>query len=156
MRPLIISPSEFCSYHGRLGSNAPVRSSTVKQMTSPGDGLGEVGLAGGDAAGEEAAGGEELGVEQGSGKIQQWFTRGDGRGVIFLLNCKDMEEARALIESLPLSKENLMDEQFIPVGLLLPLGILLRDIRHTGSNRELLPTSRLLVTNPLPCTSHCD
>jgi hypothetical protein len=61
------------------------------------------------------------------GKIQQWFTRGDGRGVIFLLNCKDVEEARALIKSLPLSKENLVDEQFIPVGPLLPLGILLRD-----------------------------
>ena len=39
------------------------------------------------------------------GKIQQWFTRGDGRGVIFILNCKDVAEARALIESLPLSKE---------------------------------------------------
>jgi hypothetical protein len=61
------------------------------------------------------------------GKIQQWFTRGDGRGVIFILNCKDVAEARALIESLPLSKENLMDEQFIPVGPLLPLSILLRD-----------------------------
>lgn len=61
------------------------------------------------------------------GKIQQWFTRGDGRGVIFLLNCKDVDEARALIESLPLSKENLMDEQFIPVGPLLPLGLLLRE-----------------------------
>jgi len=61
------------------------------------------------------------------GKIQQWFTRGDGRGVIFLLNCTDVAEARALIASLPLSKENLMDEQFIPVGPLLPLGILLRD-----------------------------
>ena len=57
------------------------------------------------------------------GKIQQWFTRGDGRGVIFLLNCKDVAEARALIEGLPLSKENLMDEQFIPVGPLLPLGM---------------------------------
>ena len=61
------------------------------------------------------------------GKIQQWFTRGDGRGVIFLLNCKDAAEAQALIESLPLSKENLVDEQFIPVGPLMPLGILLRD-----------------------------
>ena len=61
------------------------------------------------------------------GKIQQWFTRGDGRGVIFILNCKDVEEARALIESLPLSKGKLVDEQFIPVGPLLPLGILLRD-----------------------------
>src|SRR5215469_8220720 len=62
-----------------------------------------------------------------NGKIQQWFTRGDGKGVIFLLNCTDVSEARALIETLPLSKENVMDEQFIPVGPLLPLGILLRD-----------------------------
>jgi len=61
------------------------------------------------------------------GKIQQWFTRGDGKGVIFLLNCKDVAEARALMESLPLTKENLVDEQFIPVGPLLPLGMLLRD-----------------------------
>ena len=61
------------------------------------------------------------------GKIQQWFTRGDGRGVIFIMNCKDVAEARALIESLPLSKENLVEEQFIPLGPLLPLGMLLRD-----------------------------
>ena len=61
------------------------------------------------------------------GKIQQWFTRGDSKGVIFILNCKDVAEARALMESLPLSKANLVDEQFIPIGPLLPLGILLRD-----------------------------
>src|ERR1700740_3699185 len=61
------------------------------------------------------------------GKIQQWFTRGDGKGVIFLLNCKDVAEDQDLLESLPLSKENLVEEQFIPVGPLLPLGILLRD-----------------------------
>jgi hypothetical protein len=35
------------------------------------------------------------------GKIQQWFTRGDGKGVIFLLNCKDVAEAWAFIGSLP-------------------------------------------------------
>jgi hypothetical protein len=61
------------------------------------------------------------------GKIQQWFTRGDGKGVVFLMNCKDVAEARSLIEDLPLSKEHLMEEQFIPVGPLMPLGILLRD-----------------------------
>src|ERR1700751_4017669 len=61
------------------------------------------------------------------GKIQQWYMRGDGRGVIFILNCKDVEEARAIIGSLPLSQANLVDEQFIPVGPLLPLGMLLRD-----------------------------
>ena len=61
------------------------------------------------------------------GKIQQWYTRGDGKGVIFIMNCRDVEEAKTLIAGLPLSKENLMDEQFIPVGPLLPLGMLLRD-----------------------------
>jgi hypothetical protein len=61
------------------------------------------------------------------GKIRQWYTRGDGLGVIFLLNCKDVAEARALTENLPLSKQNLVDEQFIPVGPLLPLAILLSD-----------------------------
>jgi hypothetical protein len=64
------------------------------------------------------------------GKIQQWYMRGDGQGVIFLMNCKDVAEARALIEGLPLLKANLMDGQFIPVGPLLPLGILLRDSRN--------------------------
>src|ERR1700724_2539167 len=61
------------------------------------------------------------------GKIQQWYMRGDGRGVIFIMNCKDVEEARALIESLPLSQAKLVDGQFIPVGPLLPLGMLLPD-----------------------------
>jgi hypothetical protein len=62
-----------------------------------------------------------------NGKIQQWYMRGDGRGVIFIMNCQDVEEARVLIGSLPLSQANLVDEQFIPVGPLLPLGMLLRD-----------------------------
>src|ERR1700755_698536 len=44
------------------------------------------------------------------GKIQQWFTRGDGRGVVFILNCKDVAEAKALMGRLPLSKENLITE----------------------------------------------
>src|SRR6202161_3364825 len=39
------------------------------------------------------------------GKIQQWFTRGDGKGVIFLLNCKDVAEAPAPLENLPLLRE---------------------------------------------------
>jgi hypothetical protein len=61
------------------------------------------------------------------GKIQQWYLRGDGRGVIFIMNCQDAAEARALIESLPLSQANLVDGQYIPVGPLLPLGMELRD-----------------------------
>ncbi|TGK01129.1 hypothetical protein EHO59_13875 [Leptospira semungkisensis] len=61
------------------------------------------------------------------GKIQQWFMQADGGGVIFILNCKEVEEARGIIEGLPFSTESLVDEQYIPIGPLLPLGILLDD-----------------------------
>src|SRR5258707_11045841 len=36
------------------------------------------------------------------GKIQQWYSRGDGKGVIFLVNANTEDEARALMETLPL------------------------------------------------------
>lgn len=59
------------------------------------------------------------------GGIQQWYARGDGRGIVLILNCKDVAEAETLIDRLPLSGENLMDHQFIPIGPLAPLGALL-------------------------------
>ena len=55
------------------------------------------------------------------GKIRQWYSRGDGKGVIFLVDAKTEDEARALMETLPLAKEHLMDHQYIPVGPLMPL-----------------------------------
>lgn len=55
------------------------------------------------------------------GKISQWYSRGDGRGVIFLIDAKTEEEARVVMETLPLSKEHLMDHEYIPVGPLMPL-----------------------------------
>jgi hypothetical protein len=59
------------------------------------------------------------------GKIRQWYSRGDGRGVILFLDVKTLDEAHAVMGTLPLSKENLMDHEYIPVGPLLPLGSLL-------------------------------
>src|SRR5262244_2778979 len=55
------------------------------------------------------------------GKIRQWYSRGDGKGVVFLVDAKTEDEARALMETLPLAKEQLMDHQYIPVGPLMPL-----------------------------------
>jgi len=55
------------------------------------------------------------------GKIRQWYSRGDGKGVVFLIDAKTEEEARAIVETLPLAKEHLMDHQYIPVGPLMPL-----------------------------------
>jgi hypothetical protein len=59
------------------------------------------------------------------GKIRQWYSRGDGKGVIFLINAKTADEAHAIMETLPLSKEHLMDHEYIPVGPLMPLMALL-------------------------------
>src|ERR1700754_3361997 len=59
------------------------------------------------------------------GKISQWYSRGDGRGVVFLVEAKSEDEARAIMETLPLAKENLMDHQYIAVGPLMPLRALI-------------------------------
>ena len=61
------------------------------------------------------------------GKIRQWYSRGDGKGVIFLIDAKTVDEARAVMEPLPLSKENLMDYEYIPIGPLVPLTGLIGD-----------------------------
>src|SRR5215469_1286964 len=59
------------------------------------------------------------------GKIRDWYSRGDGKGVIVLLDVKTEDEARAIVETLPLTKEQLMDHQYIPVGPLMPLRALM-------------------------------
>jgi hypothetical protein len=59
------------------------------------------------------------------GKIRQWYSRGDGRGVILFLDAKTVDEAHIIIDTLPLSKENLMDHEYIPVGPLMPLNALI-------------------------------
>ena len=59
------------------------------------------------------------------GKIREWYSRGDGKGVIFLVDAKTEDEARAIMETLPLAKEQLMDHEYIPVGPLMPLTALM-------------------------------
>jgi hypothetical protein len=59
------------------------------------------------------------------GKIREWYSRGDGKGVVFLVDAKTEEEARSIMETLPLAKEHLMDTEYIPVGPLMPLRALM-------------------------------
>jgi hypothetical protein len=59
------------------------------------------------------------------GSIREWYSRGDGKGVIFLVDAKTEDEARAVMETLPLAKEQLMDTEYIPVGPLMPLRVLI-------------------------------
>ena len=58
------------------------------------------------------------------GKIREWYSRGNGKGVIFLVDVKTEDEARALMETLPLAKAQLMDTEYIPVGPLMALKML--------------------------------
>ena len=60
-----------------------------------------------------------------NGKIREWYSRADGRGAVFLLDAKDVTEAHAVMEGLPLAKQNLMDHEYIAVGPLMPLRLLM-------------------------------
>ena len=61
------------------------------------------------------------------GKIRQWYSRGDNRGVVLFLDVNTVDEAHAVMDTLPLSKENLMDHEYIPVGPLLALAGLIKE-----------------------------
>ena len=58
------------------------------------------------------------------GKIREWYSRGDGKGVVFLVEATTEDDARSFIETLPLAKAQLMETQYIPVGSLVPLRLL--------------------------------
>ena len=59
------------------------------------------------------------------GKIQQWYSRGDGKGVVFLLDCKSVDEAKAILNELPLIKGNFASFDYVSLGPLTPLNLLL-------------------------------
>jgi hypothetical protein len=59
------------------------------------------------------------------GKIREWYSHGDGKGVVFLVEATTEDEARAIMETLPLAKEQLMDHQYISVGPLMGLKMLI-------------------------------
>jgi hypothetical protein len=59
------------------------------------------------------------------GKIQQWYARSDGKGVVFILNCTQVSEAKALLDKLPLIQNNFAEFEYMGLGPLTPLRILL-------------------------------
>jgi hypothetical protein len=60
------------------------------------------------------------------GKIQQWYSRSDGRGVVFILNATSNADAKALMDTLPLAKANLVTFDYMPLAPLGPLRMLLQ------------------------------
>jgi hypothetical protein len=61
------------------------------------------------------------------GKIDQFWIRLDKPGgVVFLMNSTSVEEAKSIIEALPLAANGYLAFEYIPVGPLQPLGLLIQ------------------------------
>ena len=59
------------------------------------------------------------------GKIQQWYGKADGRGVMFIFNCSTVAEAKALTDELPLVKGHFASFEFTALTPLTPLQYLM-------------------------------
>ena len=55
------------------------------------------------------------------GKIDQWYSQQNGKGVVFILNVTDLAAAHEMLEKLPLGQAHLMSFELIPLGPLAPL-----------------------------------
>ncbi|NWE44746.1 hypothetical protein [Pseudomonas gingeri] len=60
------------------------------------------------------------------GQIEQFWFREDRPGVVFLMNVEALDQARAAVNALPLTVARLMTFEFIQVGPLAPLGLLIQ------------------------------
>jgi len=60
------------------------------------------------------------------GKIEQWWIQQDGAGPVFLLNSRSVDEARTQLAQLPLVKARILEFDFLAVGPLSPLRVLLQ------------------------------
>lgn len=60
-----------------------------------------------------------------AGKIDQWFWRNDGGGIVFIMNATTVEEATAALNTLPLTSGGFTNYEAIELGPMLPMGTLL-------------------------------
>jgi len=60
------------------------------------------------------------------GKVEQFWLRDNEAGVIFLMNVESVDEADKLLKALPLGRDNLPTFELMPIGPLLPLGMLMK------------------------------
>ena len=56
-----------------------------------------------------------------NGRIDQWYSQQERRGVVFILNVTDPAAARDMLEKLPLGQAHLMSFELTPIGPLNPL-----------------------------------
>ena len=59
-------------------------------------------------------------------KMEQFWMRDKEAGLIFLMNVDSVDEADRLLKALPLVQANLLTFDLMPIGPLMPLGILIK------------------------------
>jgi len=60
------------------------------------------------------------------GKMEQFWLRDNEAGVIFLMSVDSVDEADRLLKALPLGQADLLTFELMPIGPLLPLGMLMK------------------------------
>jgi muconolactone delta-isomerase len=60
------------------------------------------------------------------GKMEQFWLRDKEAGVIFLMSVDSVDEADRLLKALPLGQADLLTFDLLPIGPLLPLGMLMK------------------------------
>ena len=60
------------------------------------------------------------------GKMEQFWPRDQQEGVIFLMSVDSVNEADRLLQALPLAQDGLLSFNLMPIGPLLPLGLLMK------------------------------
>jgi hypothetical protein len=68
------------------------------------------------------------------GKIQQWYSRSDGRGVVFIVNATSVDDAKAMLEQLPLVKGHFATFDYVALGPLSPLRMLIAEPPAAAKN----------------------
>jgi hypothetical protein len=68
-----------------------------------------------------------------AGKIDQWWARQDQKGPVFLMNVTSVEEARTMLEKLPLGQAKLMEFEYVELSPLTPLHLLLTEGRASAN-----------------------
>ena len=64
-------------------------------------------------------------------KIRTFYFRKDRVGVVFIMECESVQEAKEILAGLPMVQEKLLDFDLIPIGPLMPLGRLLKSAART-------------------------
>ena len=59
-------------------------------------------------------------------KIRTFYFRKDRPGVVFIMECHSVQEAKEILATLPMVQEKLLDFDLIPIGPLMPLGRLFK------------------------------